>query len=253
VVRWSMVAAAAVATPRHNNKRDFVLALAQAPRFSQTNIMISRSYFNGSAYCCLVLFLLMSSQPCSTFSIMPLSKNTVTREAFLNDGLVVLIGSTSGLMLPGVASRANAAMTGANQISYSAALRNVKSVQKKFGALELYVVEDEYGSLREAIRVAPFSEVRKSCTTLVRASSEDVEGGGEAVSPVGEALAARYKTFIANFEKMDGTASLAMRGKKLKEGEFYGTYQATVAALDDFLLLAQERNPSTEIPPVTVQ
>jgi hypothetical protein len=229
--------------------------------------MSSKGYFNGSScYWFALLFLLAHSHPCSPFSIQPKSKTpsvTTSRETFLNSGLAVLIGSTSGLLLPAGPfaksrdHRANAAMTVlANQLSSSAALRNVRSVQKKFGALELYVAEDQYSELREAIRVAPFSEIRKSCTTLVRAAALAAQegdvvvegGGGEGVvSSVGEELAARYKAFVYNFEKMDGTASLAMRGKKLKEGEFYGTYRATVAALDDFLLLAQEQqSPSPE-------
>jgi hypothetical protein len=207
--------------------------------------MIFKSCFYDSV-CLVGLFIFASSQRCSAFSIHSTSKSPVTRETFLNNGLAVLIGSASGLFLPGMANPANAATAVAKQISYSAALRNVKNVQKKFQTLEFYVVKDQYSSLKEAIRVAPFSEIRQSCTTLVRAASEDVEGG-EGVSPVGEALAVRYKAFVSNFEKMDGTASLGMRGKKLIEGEFYGTYRAALSALDDFLLLAQEQIPSSTL------
>lgn len=44
---------------------------------------------------------------------------------------------------------------------------------------------------------------------------------------------------------MDGTASLALRGKKLSDGEFLSSYQATVEALNDFLEAAQA---AAEIP-----
>ena len=44
---------------------------------------------------------------------------------------------------------------------------------------------------------------------------------------------------------MDSTASLALRGKKLSEGEFVSAYQATVEALADFVETAQA---AAEIP-----
>jgi hypothetical protein len=39
---------------------------------------------------------------------------------------------------------------------------------------------------------------------------------------------------------MDGTASVALRGRKLSDGEFLAAYSAAVVALADFVALAEE-------------
>lgn len=117
-----------------------------------------------------------------------------------------------------------------NKVASSAALRNVKLVQKRLASLADTVAQDEYQELKDALRVAPFSDLRKNMTVLVR--------GGED-GPDAQVLQDKYKTFIAQLEKMDTTATLALRGKKLNEGDFSSTYQATVDALADFVETAQ--------------
>ena len=169
----------------------------------------------------------------SSSSSLP-SSQRVTRHDFLQRSVaLVLGGGVSSTLLVSSPAPASAAVGVQSQLSYSAALRNVKSVQKKLEVMELYVTQDEYMSLKEALRVAPCSEIRKSCTTLARASGEETETFVE--------LDARYKSFIAKLEKMDSTASVAMRGRTLKEGQLEGDYQATVAALDNFVVLAKEQ------------
>jgi hypothetical protein len=123
-----------------------------------------------------------------------------------------------------------------SKVASSAALRNVKSSQKKLAAMEVLVEENDYSEVKEAIRAAPFSDVRKSCSTLIK--------GGED-GPDFEELQVRYKSFVTKLEKMDSNASLALRGRTLPAGEFVASYQATVEALTNFVDIAQS---AVEIP-----
>ena len=159
-------------------------------------------------------------------------KHLTDRKSFLQTVVLSFLGSSTLLVLPTNAAYADVT----NKVASSSALRNVKLVQKKLAGLQVVVQENEYQELKEALRVAPFSDLRKSMSTLVK--------GGED-GPDAELLQTKYKTFIARLEKMDGTASLALRGKKLSEGEFTSTYQATVDALADFLETA---SAAAEIP-----
>lgn len=123
-----------------------------------------------------------------------------------------------------------------NKLASSAALRTVKSAQKKLSSMELYISQNDYTSLKEALRVAPFADIRKACFTLVR--------GGED-GPDAEELNVRYKKFMTSLEKMDSLASLGMRGRDVKNEEFYSSFTATVDALSSFVELAKE---ASEIP-----
>lgn len=118
-----------------------------------------------------------------------------------------------------------------NKVASSAALRNVKRSQKQLASLELYATTEDYQGLKEAIRQPPLSEMRKNCFILVR--------GGEDV-PDARNLQAKYQRFIQALESMDSTASLAMRGRKISEETFYDSYKGTMAALADFLSVAEE-------------
>lgn len=117
------------------------------------------------------------------------------------------------------------------KIASSAALRNLKSCQKKLQSLELYVAGDEYQALKLALREAPFADLRKSASTLVK-------GGQD--GPSADNLVAGYDALKTTLEKMDSTASVALRGRKLGEGEFYSAYKGFDAALADFVTLAEE-------------
>jgi len=123
-----------------------------------------------------------------------------------------------------------------NKVASSAALRTVKLSQKKFVGLETVVRANEYAELKEALRVTPFSDIRKAMSTLIRGSED---------TPEGEILRTKYKAFIARLEKMDGTAGQALRGKQLKDGELLAQYQEATEALADFLQTAQA---AVEIP-----
>jgi hypothetical protein len=60
------------------------------------------------------------------------------------------------------------------------------------------------------------------------------ESGVAATSPVVGNLTGMYKTFISSLEKLDSTASLAIRGRTIEEGELQETYAGTVDALQEF-------------------
>lgn len=153
----------------------------------------------------------------------------VDRKSFLQTAVSISLGAV--LALPG-ASHADVT----NKVASSAALRTVKISQKKFVGLEAVVQADEYAELKEALRVTPFSDIRKAMSTLIRGSEGTAEG---------EILQTKYKAFIARLEKMDGTAGQALRGKQLKDGELLAQYQEATEALADFLQTAQA---AVEIP-----
>lgn len=124
---------------------------------------------------------------------------------------------------------ANADIT--NKVASSSALRNVKRSLKQLDSLELYVTSDNYKELKRSLRLAPLADVRKNCSILVR--------GGED-GPDAQTLQLSYQKFILALEQMDSTAGLAMRGRTIPEGTFYGSYRVTVSTLADFLKVAEE-------------
>jgi hypothetical protein len=153
-----------------------------------------------------------------------------SRKSFLQDLAVmgVTVATTSSVLT----SRPQAASADiTSKLASSAALRNVKTSEKRLKAMNVAASEDEYMKVKGALREAPLSEVRKSCMTLVN--------GGED-GPDAEKLQSTYKTFIGSLEKMDSTGSVAMRGRKLAKGEFEKLYQDTLTSLADFLVVAEE-------------
>jgi hypothetical protein len=118
-----------------------------------------------------------------------------------------------------------------NKVASAGALRNVKRAQKQLDTLELYAVNDQYAELKQAVRNPPLSDIRKSCSSLIR--------GGED-GPDAEKLTTSYQKFVVAFEQMDNYAGLGVRGRKLNEGEVLGYYKGAVDALGDFLLVAED-------------
>mmetsp|Transcript_21119 Transcript_21119/g.29838 ORF Transcript_21119/g.29838 Transcript_21119/m.29838 type:complete len:207 (-) Transcript_21119:186-806(-) len=155
------------------------------------------------------------------------ASETSRRQLFTN--LIVQGGIVATTTLGVSPMVANADVT--NKIASSSALRNVKRSIKQLDTLELYVVNNEYLELKQAIRVAPIAEIRKNCNTLIK--------GGED-GPDAEKLVEGYNTFIKALESLDGTASLGSRGRTIPEGQFSEQYKATVAALSDFVKVAED-------------
>jgi hypothetical protein len=130
------------------------------------------------------------------------------------------------------------AVTTTNQVSSVVGMRNVKLSIAKLKQLEANVALNEYGALRDALRLSPISDVRKSCSAVLR--TIDSNNNNNDTSKAQQL----YAIFIMNLEKMDATALAATRGSKLSDNEFFVTYQNTIKALEDFMSTAQELIPS---------
>ena len=148
----------------------------------------------------------------------PPDQTMTSRRSFVQD-----LALASAAIVPVPAARAD-------EVVSLAALESIKLVQRKLTKLELYIADSDYESFKQSLRIEPFSDLRKSCFKLVR-SAED--------TPDGKVMASRYKSLIANLEKMDSLATLGMRGKKLEEKVFRQSYNDVVQAFEDFLQVAE--------------
>mmetsp|Transcript_3376 Transcript_3376/g.5030 ORF Transcript_3376/g.5030 Transcript_3376/m.5030 type:complete len:179 (-) Transcript_3376:1735-2271(-) len=113
----------------------------------------------------------------------------------------------------------------------SAALRNVNRSIKQLDSFELYVVNKQFEELKQAIRVAPLSEIRRNASVLVRAGED---------GPDAEALKSSYQSFIRTLEQLDTIATSAVRGREIQQDAFLAKYKDTVASLGEFSLIAEK-------------
>merc|ERR1712232_31241 len=107
-------------------------------------------------------------------------------------------------------------------LATGSAIRGIKRALKQLKTFEFYVTQSDYEALKASTRTPPISEVRTNCFAIVKASGYD------------ENYEKSYKEFISNFEKLDSTASLGMRGRKVSSEDFLRTYQNTVTSLESF-------------------
>ena len=173
-------------------------------------------------------------------SLEPQMPLLATRSGFLQSSVrttaAVGLASGGGFLWPPSVAHADVA----SQLASKTALRNVKSAQRKLLAMdELYIQTEDYLGLKQSLRVEPFSVIRKSCVTLVRAVSEDEDKPSKEMLQKQAELENLYKQFSTSLEKMDSIAGVALRGRNLSNGEMNEAYQATVEALASFVSLAQ--------------
>lgn len=121
---------------------------------------------------------------------------------------------------------------GVSNILNSSSLRNLKRSQKQFSRMEFYAADNDYQGLKGAIREAPFSDIRKTASSI----SKELEPTKQ------EEFMTSYKKFIATLEKLDSNASLGMRGRKLDDGVFLKSYDDCVKALSEMIDLAVSFN-----------
>jgi len=178
-------------------------------------LLLSVSHYSVSAF----TLVAKTSQQSTSTSL----HSTCSRNDFVRQSLQGLLVATT--LIP---TTAHADIT--NKVASTSALRNVKSAQKALSTLQDAVTALDYATFRGALRQAPLSEVRKACTILVR-------GGDD--GPEADKLQQTYKTFITTLEKVDATALVAMRGRKIPDDEFPNTYAAANAALADFVAVAE--------------
>jgi hypothetical protein len=112
------------------------------------------------------------------------------------------------------------------KVATSGALKNLKRAQSQLPKLLSTVQSNDFVGVKAFLRNPPFDEVRKNGFILVR--------GGED-GPKAAELEIRYKTFISALEKIDGTASLGMRGRKVPPLQMSAEYDTIQATLDSFL------------------
>ena len=105
----------------------------------------------------------------------------------------------------------------------STALRNVRKSLKELEDLESLVSEKDYPAIKSALRVPPFTELRKSCNVVIARTQEGREI---------ETMKVQYSTFIKGIEGLDSKVALALRGKK--GVEIKGSYKVALKALTIF-------------------
>jgi hypothetical protein len=113
-----------------------------------------------------------------------------------------------------------------NKVASTGALRSLKRAQSQLPKLLPTVQSNDFVGVKAFLRNPPFDQVRKNCFILVR--------GGED-GPKATELETSYKTFISSLEKIDGTASLGMRGRKVPPFQMSEEYETILSTLDSFL------------------
>ena len=124
-----------------------------------------------------------------------------------------------------------------NKVASQTALRALSRAQTQLPAKLLPEVKaNNFVGVKARLREPPFDNLRKNGQILVR--------GGEDGPRVKE-LVKGYKELINALEKIDGTASLGMRGRSIDPFEMSQEYDVIVAALDSFMKVGAE---AAEIP-----
>lgn len=138
-----------------------------------------------------------------------------------------------------------------DQIAISSALRNVKTSIKTLQSteMELLVSSNDYYAVREKLRVIPISEIRKSCSTLMKYSVSSyfirttLPGYEETMTTEEKInrseLGISYQIFKKALEKMDSVASLGMSGRDNMNENWINSYQETITSLQSFLAIAE--------------
>lgn len=162
---------------------------------------------------------------------IPTPPKAVSRKGFMEN---VLVGVASAMVLPSIA-RADVT----NKVASSTALRSVKRAQKQLPNMQFSAKDNEFSKITDALRTSPFADVRKNCFTLVRGAED---------GPKYEDIQDAYKVFIATVEKIDATAKLGARGKKIPPGQMFEEYLAIESSIDGFIKVAEE---AMEIPLLT--
>ena len=124
-----------------------------------------------------------------------------------------------------------------NKVASTTALRSLTRAQEKLPERLLPEAKaNNFEGVKLRLREPPFDTLRKNGQILVR--------GGEDGPKVGQ-LVKGYKELIAALEKIDGTASLGMRGRKMDPFQLTTEYEAIVKELDSFVKVGAE---AAEIP-----
>ena len=187
--------------------------------------------------------MLMMASPSHSFSVN--EKGAMSRHSFFQQTLA------GGMSLVVAAPAAQADEFTTAQLAAPAALRSIQRSRKKLMALELVVADQDYSSVKSALRAEPISDLRKSCSTIIKAATtptDDKPGSMFDSATYDESTTKAYKMIVSNMEKMDSLASLALRGKKLGDKEFAESYASLMTSLDAFVVLAQNVVEGDSVP-----
>lgn len=167
--------------------------------------------------------LLLAACSATTISGFSVHERPATRRTFFQD-LVSTVAVASVL----VPRSASADIT--SQLAAPAALRTIKRARKKISNMEDTVLLNDYTEIKAALRLESISDLRKSCSTIIKATEE---------GPNAESILQNYKTMITSLEKLDSLASVGMRGRKLGDNEIKESYDSFVASLDSFIDISE--------------
>jgi hypothetical protein len=137
--------------------------------------------------------------------------------------LLALLGSAA---IPSLPRPAHADVM--NTIAYRSALRTVKSASKELENMATLASTNDYAGIKQALRVPPFTEVRRTCNILIR----EITDADEALQ-----LQKNYADFIRYVEELDTSATLGMRGRK--NIQLQPSFQSASNALGAFVEVAQ--------------
>jgi hypothetical protein len=184
-----------------------------------------------------LLVLLVMPHLVSGFSSLPLggpaySKNEVARKEALGCICAALLGGAAAVFANPEVAHADVT----NKIASSTAMRGLKQAEKKLPYLLPAVQENDFVGVKSFLRTPPFDEIRKNGSIVVR--------GGEN-GPKSNELQTTYKDLIGSIEKIDGTASVGMRGRKVPQLQLLQEYDTILASMKSFLKVADE---AVEIP-----
>jgi len=91
-------------------------------------------------------------------------------------------------------------------------------------------LEGKYEELKAALRVPPFTEVRKNANIIMGSVPESEQ----------EPLKASYAEFIRGIEALDSQASLGMRGRKDVDEKLLAGYNVALNGLKMFVVEAEK-------------
>ena len=137
--------------------------------------------------------------------------------------LLALLGSAA---IPSLPRPAHADVT--NTRAYRSALRTVKSASKELENMATLAATNDYAGIKQALRVPPFTEVRRTCNIVIR----EITDADETLQ-----LQKNYADFIRYVEELDTCATLGMRGRK--NIQLQPSFESASNSLGTFIEVAQ--------------
>mmetsp|Transcript_30132 Transcript_30132/g.72332 ORF Transcript_30132/g.72332 Transcript_30132/m.72332 type:complete len:196 (+) Transcript_30132:77-664(+) len=177
-----------------------------------------------------LLFSVLAFSNAWTPASQPQSKLTkksdsMSRGTFVSGLVAGVVANT--LLMPVEPAKADVT----NKVASANALRNIKRAQKQLPKLQTVAESNDFAGVKEFMRTPPFGDSRKYCFTIVRGAED---------GPKAAEIETVYKAFVSSIEKIDGTASLGFRGRKIPQLQLSEEYLVVQSSLADFLKVAED-------------